>query len=158
VLVFDELDKLQDAADAADAASVDKLIAVLKNLLTTSGICFLFIAGKNLEERWQRDVGAGDSIYESVFSFNRYLPALWDDTHELVSVHVAANGTRTPDGAKDGAGWRLPAGYDQGFVFEDFRNFVAFHGRGIPRRSLRLFHSYVHWNGERCVLAFDRRE
>ena len=154
VLVFDELDKLQEAADAKGATPVDELIAVLKNLLTTSGICFLFIAGKDLEERWQRDIGAGDSIYESVFSFNRYLPALWDDTHDLVKRQVAA----TDEAALTSAGWRVPQGQDATFVFEDFRNFIAFHGRGIPRRSLRLLHGFVRWSGERCVLAFHRRE
>jgi len=149
VLVFDELDKLQEAADAKSTTPVDELIAVLKNLLTTSGICFLFIAGKDLEERWRQDVGAGDSIYESVFSFNRYLPALWDDTNELVNVLVDA---------PSNAGWKIPPGHDPELVFQDFRDFVAFHGRGIPRRSLRLLHGFVRWNGERCVVGFRRRD
>ena len=35
-----------------DAATLDDLFSTLKNLFTTSGLTFLFIAGKDVQERW----------------------------------------------------------------------------------------------------------
>ncbi|MFN0059768.1 MAG: protein kinase domain-containing protein [Planctomycetota bacterium] len=163
VLVFDELDKLQVAADAHGSTPVDELISALKNLLTTSGICFIFVAGKDLEDRLALDVEAGDSIYESVFTYNRYLTVLWDDARALVEEHVlkASAGSAAVEGGAVAAapnGWRLPHGLDHTIVYEDFQDFVAFHGRGIPRRALRLFHSFVRWNGARCIVEFHQRD
>ena len=90
VFVFDELDKLDTeiAPDAAQRSPIDELLNVLKTLFTTSGITFVFVAGKELQERWLEDVGRGDSVYESVFSYDRYLACIWSD-----SDHAATGNT-----------------------------------------------------------------
>ena len=77
IFVFDELDKLDDLIEPGAQSEVEKMLTGLKNLFTTSGICFLFIAGKDLHERWLRDVSRGDSVFESVFSYDKYLPCMW---------------------------------------------------------------------------------
>jgi len=75
VFVFDELDKLDDKADPNQQSEVEKMLTGLKNLFTTSGICFLFVAGKDLHERWLWDVWRGDSVFERVFLTTNISPA-----------------------------------------------------------------------------------
>src|SRR5438270_536656 len=75
IFVFDELDKLdEETGDGATKPFLDQLLGDLKNLFTTSGLSFIFVAGKDLYDRWLADVGRGDSVYESVFCYERYLP------------------------------------------------------------------------------------
>ena len=44
---------------------------------------FIFIAGKDLQERWLEETSQGDSVYESVFAYHQYLPAMWVNVDEL---------------------------------------------------------------------------
>jgi serine/threonine-protein kinase len=77
VFVFDELDKLDEAAVAGARPYLDELFGSLKNLFSTSGIKFIFVAGKETQDRWVEDIGRGDSVYESIFAYERYLPCVW---------------------------------------------------------------------------------
>jgi serine/threonine-protein kinase len=94
IFVFDELDKLDELPAAAPRqadegvvtrSSIEELLNSLKTLFTTSGISFVFVAGKDLQERWQDDVGRGDSVYESVFSYHKYLPCMWTEIDQISS-------------------------------------------------------------------------
>lgn len=78
VFVFDELDESATPAGEGQKPVIDELLGSLKNLFTTSGISFVFVAGKDLQVRWLEDLEKGDSIYESVFAHAQYLPCLWD--------------------------------------------------------------------------------
>jgi serine/threonine protein kinase len=136
VFVLDELDKLEQATPDGSATYIDRLLSDLKNLFTTSGITFLFIAGKDLYDRWLSDVGRGDSVYESVFCYDRYLPCMWDATAEICSVD-------THDGTANGEALAL------------FVDFLQYRGRGIPRRMLREFNQFVVWPDDATAcLAF----
>ena len=85
IFVFDELDKLDESVSSKNGtAFIDDLLSNLKSLFTTSGISFVFIAGRDLHERWLDDVSKGDSIYESVFSYDKYLSCLWENSGEYV--------------------------------------------------------------------------
>lgn len=171
VFVFDELDKIQ--TEDGEESPVTKIIASLKNLLTTSGIAFIFIAGRELEDVWHKDVVRGDGIYESVFSYNRYVPLLWNRVDELcdrmvraadeaadsaaaaatldpITMHDAPPQRKAPDG------WIGEGGFDPVQVYADFKRYIAFHGRGIPRRALRTFHGQVVPHGNGAQLAFRR--
>jgi len=91
VFVFDELDKLEEytvASGDKPRPVIDDILATLKNLFTTSGISFLFVAGKDIQERWLEDLGRGDSVYESVFSYDKYLPCMWADVGEMCDRFV----------------------------------------------------------------------
>jgi serine/threonine-protein kinase len=139
VFVFDELDKLEEftQTSAGDQRPViDQILGALKNLFTTSGVTFVFVAGKDLQERWLEDVGKGDSIYESVFSYDRYLPCLWADVDLICDMLVDKS---------------LPHGRQ---VYREFKQFLAYKGRGIPRRIIRTFNEYVEWRDGQPVLAF----
>lgn len=143
VFVFDELDKLEEFSTGTDANRkpiIDEILGALKNLFTTSGVTFVFVAGKDLQERWLEDVGQGDSVYESVFSYDKYLPCMWRETNAICDHLVDKNAT---------GNWS---------TFDKFRAFLAYKGRGIPRRIVRTFNEYVTWYGERPMLAFTRKQ
>jgi serine/threonine protein kinase len=133
VFVFDELDKIENAQ------TLDDLFAMLKNLFTTSGLTFLFVAGKDVQERWGREIGRGESIYESVFAYETYLPCLWDQVPALCARSLDQSGPQLPE---IDVLWRS----------------LAFQGRGIPRRILRTFHNYVQWQDGRPHLALTPYE
>ena len=145
VFVFDELDKLEEFTPQGDGDQrpiIDQILGGLKNLFTTSGVTFVFVAGKDLQERWLEDVGKGDSVYESVFSYDKYLPCLWTDVDSIC------------DGIVDSS--HILAPYDSQ-VFEEFKKYLAYKGRGIPRRIIRTFNEYVEWSGNQLALAFTRK-
>jgi serine/threonine protein kinase/Cdc6-like AAA superfamily ATPase len=140
IFVFDELDKLEEFTDLVSNNQkpvIDQILGALKNLFTTSGVSFVFVAGKDLQERWLEDVGKGDSVYESVFSYDRYLPCLWADVDSICDGLI--DGPLLPDRK----------------IYDEFKQFLAYKGRGIPRRIIREFNQYVEWNGDRPVLAFS---
>ncbi|MFN0111543.1 MAG: protein kinase domain-containing protein [Blastocatellia bacterium] len=145
VFVFDELDKLEEFKAKAEDDSkpvIDQILGALKNLFTTSGVTFIFVAGKDLQERWLEDVGKGDSVYESVFSYDKYLPCMWADVNAVC------------DGLVD---WDRGLTSYEKQVFTDFKMFLTYKGRGIPRRIIRTFNEYVEWSNNYPALAFTRQ-
>jgi serine/threonine protein kinase len=153
IFVFDELDKLDDAPAAAEngkpRSSIDELIGFLKTLFTTSGISFVFIAGKDLHERWLEDIGKGDSIYESVFAYDKYLPCLWGKGDSLFDPLLDSAAIAGFDSSNQQTAHAL---------LRDFKQYLAFVGRGIPRRMIRGFNEHVYWHGERPVLVLGRQD
>ena len=149
IFVFDELDKLEEFAprrgkgDAAAKPPIDAILGALKNLFTTSGLTFVFVAGKDLQERWLEDVGRGDSVYESVFAYDKYLPCLWDDVAGICDALVDRS---------------MPLGARAEEALDDFRQYLAYRGRGIPRRIIRAFNEHVEWDEGRPALAFTALE
>ena len=149
VFVFDELDKLEEFAipvrgQTSPRPVIEDMLNALKNLFTTSGISFVFVAGKDVQERWLEDLGRGDSVYESVFSYDKYLPCMWADVESLC------------DGLVEPGLLQTPATAPPRRTFEDFKKFLVYKGRGIPRRVIRGFNEYVQWVDGRPVLAFSR--
>jgi serine/threonine-protein kinase len=148
VLVFDEIDKMDDSGGQASVPPVrplDDILGSLKNLFTTSGISFLFIAGKDLQERWIEDLGRGDSIYESVFCFDKYLPCLWEEVGAICHCFVDEKKL-----AALAAPVRAALGY--------FEQYLHYKGRGIPRRIIREFNHFVRWTAREPRLAFSQQD
>jgi serine/threonine protein kinase len=133
VFVFDELDKIEDPE------VLDALFSMLKNVFTTSGLTFLFVAGKDVQERWGQEIGRGESIYESVFAYEMYLPCLWTQARYLCAGNFQVLANPPPE-------------------LETLWRALSFHGRGIPRRILRNFHSFVRWQARQPVLAMTAVE
>ena len=103
VFVLDELDKLdkQDSAAAASGISVlDPILQALKTVFSASGFSFVFVGGKEVEERMIEDISHADSIYESIFAYNLYLPCLWDDQGQILAQCMAREvaGNESKDG------------------------------------------------------------
>jgi serine/threonine-protein kinase len=173
IFVFDELDKLGDEIRSEGSAAesyIDYIFGSLKTLFTTSGISFVFVAGKDLHERWLDDVGHGDSIYESVFSYDRYLGCLWADAKAILDASISEVAFSQPICGSCRQSWRqgevlcsscgkyLKDGNDARAAYQDFSKYVAFRGRGIPRRIIRTFNQAVRWHGQWPILAFTREE
>ncbi|MBI3693414.1 MAG: protein kinase [Acidobacteria bacterium] len=146
VFVFDELDKIEEqpTSNGSGRPVIDELLGSLKTLFTTSGICFVFVAGKDLHERWLEDLGRGDSIYESVFSYDRYLPCLWSGVPEICDQLV--DWSAPPE--------LLPDPPYARSIFETLKDYLAYKGRGIPRRILRAFNECVEWSDGRPEIVF----
>jgi AAA ATPase domain len=142
IFVFDELDKLDDQIEPGAQSEVEKMLTGLKNLFTTSGICFLFIAGKDLHERWLRDVSRGDSVFESVFSYDKYLPCMWANVDTLCEQFTSLDGSAGAADAQSSA------------CLNNFKQYLRFKGRGIPRRIIRSFNELVAWEDGSPVLRF----
>jgi predicted Ser/Thr protein kinase len=139
LFVCDELDKLEAAAEAGQTTGLDTVFSTLKNFFTASGISFIFIAGKDLQERWLEEVGRGDSIYESIFTYVKYLRTL-DCGDRICDAFLAGEHVASEEAAD---------------TCQLFKKYLAFKGRGIPRRILRSFNEYVTWNGDGAGLEFS---
>jgi Cdc6-like AAA superfamily ATPase len=145
IFVFDELDKLEGFTTANGAPVIDDILSVLKNLFTTSGLFFIFIAGRDLQERLTEDIGRGDSIYESVFTYAIYLPAMWADIDAICNELLAP--------APSNVGIGLTGVAIPGSDVELFKQYLAYKGRGIPRRILRGFNQSACAHSEITYIA-----
>ena len=157
VFVFDELDKLEEherRVNPEARSSVDELIDVLKNLFTTAGVSFVFVAGKDMYDRWLADRRRGDSVYESVFSSALYLPCVWEAPQLLLDqlLEVPREGFAGMSCAQPGCGLRgqeVPVcpqcgkAAGEASVVEELPAFLAFEGRGIARRINRALDELV---------------
>lgn len=85
------------------------------------------MAGKNIQDKWSEDIARGDSIYESVFAFNMYLPAMWKEVDSLYDNLIAY-------------------GEPLAHIYPSFKKFLGFKGRGTPRSLLRSLHKFVIWD------------
>jgi serine/threonine protein kinase len=122
-------------------------------------------------------LGRGDSVYESVFSYDKYLPCLWTESDlicdNLVDWQELPTSKRPADkGAEHCHRCNTEFQLKQMFcsqcglygldpaearlTFDEFKKYLGYKGRGIPRRMIRGFNEYVQWNGDRPVLAFSR--
>ena len=135
VVVIDELDKLTERDDGA--AQVELILTGLKNLLTTRGVHFLFVAGPDLHDRALSESHQGNSVYESVFGWHVYVPCMWDAPGQLL------------DGLVDSAD-------QQDEWYAVLRDYLTFKARGIPRLLLIELNSYVSWQDGHPVLKLDQ--
>ncbi|HEX6390758.1 MAG TPA: serine/threonine-protein kinase, partial [Solirubrobacteraceae bacterium] len=132
VVVVDELDKL--TTSDAGRKSLDKLVTGLKNLLTTWGVHFVFIAGPDLHDLSVRHSHRGNSVYDSVFGWQLYVPCVWEATDRLLESTMAP-------------GWR---GVPELASLPDYLRFKA---RGVPRLLLMELNSLVEWDDGRPYLT-----
>jgi serine/threonine protein kinase len=185
IFVFDELDKLEADGVSGEStksrdqdpdgptalrSSLDSILTTLKTLFTTSGITFIFVAGKDLYDRWTEDVGKGDSVYESVFSYDKYLPCVWNDVQTLCGPLTDTEPlSKSPcssclEQRKEKRHFCLSCGRYLGSLRaakeanDSFIKYLSFRGRGIPRRIFRAFNKAVRWTGHRPILAFTAEE
>ena len=134
VVVIDELDKLTDTEEGKDC--LDVLLSSLKNLFTAAGVHFLFVGGPDLHWMAQRANYRGNSVYESVFGWQLYVPCVWRATEQLLEA-VTGQETSEVDG--------LP----------ELRDYLEFKSRGIPRLLLMEFNALVHWRERRPLVDLD---
>jgi serine/threonine-protein kinase len=131
VVIVDELDKL--TVDDEGLRCVTELLSGLKNLLTARGVHFLFVAGPDLHDVALRESRRGNSVFESVFSWQFYVPCLWDATDRLLDAII---------GASDLHDWPRP----DSPLRDTLRDYLRFKSRGVPRLLLMELNSLVRWD------------
>jgi hypothetical protein len=134
VVVLDELDKL--TASEAGQRTIGELLTGLKNILTTRHAHFIFVGGPELHDAAILDAARGNSVYESVFAHEVYVPCLWDAADDLLG-HVTAS--FVPEHS----------------VREVIRDYLDYKSRGIPRLLLRELNELVRWSDDGPHLAID---
>ncbi len=132
VVVIDELDKL--TVSEAGRASLDNLVSGLKNLLTTWGVHFVFIAGPDLHDLSMRHSHRGNSVYDSVFGWQLYVPCVWQATDRLLESTIAPGWQEQPE-------------------FASLPDYLRFKARGVPRLLLMELNSLVEWDEGRPFLT-----
>jgi len=124
VVVIDELDKLTAREDGMEC--IETLLTGLKNLLTTRGVHFLFVAGPDLHDVSLRQSHRGNSVYDSVFGWQLYVPCLWDATGRLLEAVIDENLAHSAQLAS-------------------LHDYLRFKARGVPRLLLMELNSFVEW-------------
>lgn len=130
VVVFDELDKL---ADNEGASCIELLLRTLKNLFTTANVHFIFVAGPELHDAALLDSHRGNSVYESVFAWQLYVPCVWNAADKLLRATVA-----DPESN--------PA------TLEELAHYLRFKARGVPRLLLKELNEFVAWHGAQACI------
>lgn len=134
VVVLDELDKLTATDDGRLA--LPRLLAELKNILTTRDVHFIFVGGPDLHDEAILDATRGNSVYESVFACQLYVPCLWKATDVLLDALI-------PDGAITDS---------QRFLL---RGYLDYKARGVPRLLLRELNELVRFEDKVAHLHID---
>ncbi len=132
IVVLDELDKL--TATEEGILSFENILRDLKSILSTRGVYFILVGGTDLYERWHEDARKGNSLYESVFATQIYIPCEWNMAGKLLTS--------------------LAIGSSGGALVSELRDFLDFKARGIPRRLLTEFNGLIKWsNGLPAIVA-----
>jgi serine/threonine-protein kinase len=134
IVVLDEVDKFTAADNGL--AELERLVSSLKNVLTTRGVHFVVVAGVDLHDQVVRDAYRGNSVYESVFGWQLYVPCLWE----------------SPDDLTDGV---VLEAHDYPVELDDLVGYLGFKARGVPRRLLQEFNGFVQWVDGSPVLELD---
>ncbi|HEX6023795.1 MAG TPA: protein kinase [Solirubrobacter sp.] len=128
VVVVDELDKLTEQENGMQF--IEEILSGLKNLLTAPGVHFLFVAGPDLHDTALRASRRGNSVYESVFAWQLYVPCLWRATDRLLDAVVAPEARGHP-------------------LLRSFADYLTFKSRGVPRLLVMELNSFVRFTDGR---------
>jgi hypothetical protein len=138
----------------------------------------VFVAGKDLQELWLDELGKGDSIYESIFSYEKYLRCMWTETDEICErlvdwtrpgsndviemVKLNCTNCGQPALLKDEicqrCGMSLSKTETCTSAVPGFKSYLSFKGRGIPRRIIRAFNEHVLWEDGIPRLGFTHED
>ena len=124
VVVFDELDKL--TADPEGLPCLEGLVRQLKNILTSSNVHFVFVAGAETFQAVRTAHARGGNVWDNVFAHQPYLGCLNPGAaHELLHNLLV-----------DGATGRSPI---------DLADYLEYQSRGLPRLLLNELGQLVQW-------------
>lgn len=125
IVVLDELDKL--TATREGKLALANLLAALKNILTTRDVHFIFVGGPDLHDEAILDATRGNSVYESVFACQLYVPCLWSATGTLLEKLIVP-GTLTAQ------------------QLAMLRGYLDYKARGVPRLLVRELNELVRFD------------
>jgi serine/threonine-protein kinase len=88
-----------------------------------------------------RDLAQGNSVFESAFSWNLYVPGNWGATRAFLEQ------IRSKEDASDTMGKETT---------DQLHGYLEFKSRGLPRRLLQEFNALVRWDGAQpCIDCTD---
>lgn len=141
IVVFDEIDKLTQ--DEIGTKCFEGFLSRSKSIITDTRTIFIFIAGVDVYEKWEEDSPRIDSLYDSLFSWHLYLPCIWDTAVELFDLFQEK---KLVFHDIDEEFQKLVRDKTVKELKEPFRlidQFLIFMGKGLPRRIMRLFDSFI---------------
>jgi serine/threonine-protein kinase len=130
VVILDELDKLTAAAEGW--AALTNLITALKNVFSTAGAHFVFVAGPDVLDEVLAASRRGSAIYDGVFAMQRYVPCVSTGAGRVVVRRVAEYGGEAVDVVAD---------------------YLDYRGRGLPRLLLSGLNDLVGYTGRTPILT-----
>ncbi|WP_168221075.1 protein kinase [Actinomadura sp. WMMA1423] len=136
VVVLDEVDKL--TATQQGIAEVEALLAGMKNVITMGGAHYVLVAGPELQDHVLVDAGRGNGLYESIFAWRLYVPCDWAAPTRLLKSLVVDSGD-----------------HESRSRLDRFELYLRFKARGVPRRLLHEFNSFVIWQAGKPRLRVD---
>lgn len=154
VFILDELDKLDSKNEISSPQKnigesdyklepskrdyLMELLSVLKNLFNNPNSVFIFIAGKGMHINWQNDLRKIDSLYDSIFSDEIYIPCLWELPDQYLEQIVEKGIDKNQDE-----------------LVKAIKGLVRYLSRGIPRRVFREINSLISRHGNQFYLCID---
>jgi serine/threonine-protein kinase len=93
------------------------------------GARYLVVAAPDLHDQVPRDSGRGNSIYESIFAWQMYVPCTWSAPSRLLAELCLTPVT--------------------GGVIAEFERYLRYRSRAVLRRLLQELNSFVVWDDAR---------
>ena len=156
LIIIDEIDKITSTQEGI--ISFDNLLERMKNLISSTNMLFVFVAGIDVYKRWESDSQKVNSLYDSLFSHHIYLPCIWDSVEDLFDVIKDRKYIYKP---VDQSFRRLVQTEYTTILEQPFRmvgDYILFKGKGLPRKMLRSFNDFIVWeNQQPCFLLTSNR-
>lgn len=141
IIVLDEIDKLTQDQDGMNC--FEDILRRAKGIISGTSAIFIFIAGVDVYEKWEQDSNRIDSLYDSLFSWQLYLPCVWDTSADLFNLFREKELVYKPveSAYKDLVKNETVKVLQEPFQILD--QYFIFMGKGLPRKILRLFDGFV---------------
>ena len=141
LIILDEIDKLTQ--DQKGMECFEDILRQAKGIISGTSSIFIFIAGVDIYEKWEQDNNRIDSLYDSLFSWHLYLPCIWDTADGLFNLFQEKDLVYKPVESE----YKKLVKKDTILVLQDhfkiLDQYLIFTGKGLPRKILRLFDSFV---------------
>mgnify|MGYP001099933423 CR=1 FL=1 len=144
VIIFDEIDKL--TCNESGKKCFELLLNRIKNLISAINAIFIFVAGIDVYEKWEKDSKRINSLYNSLFGWHLYLPCIWDSIEELFYTIQNKKYVYEPIDSKFE---NIVENNYKAILqrpFQCIRDYILFKGKGIPRKIITVFNDFVSWD------------
>lgn len=144
VIIFDEIDKL--TCNESGIECFELLLNQIKNLISAIKAIFVFVAGIDVYEKWEKDSKRINSLYNSLFGWHLYLPCIWDSIEELFDTIQNKQYVYEPINAKFEHIVKNNYKPILQMPFRYIRDYILFKGKGIPRKIMTVYNDFVSWD------------
>lgn len=135
LIVFDELDKLQDNDKIKD------VINDLKPLLLSGYASFMLVAGQSLYYELEKSTYLDDPVISTLFSKTIHVSFLKNATLKKFCLGLISDDTARSD--------RLVNDYFDALILQSSR---------IPRKLVNLIRAVIHWDGAQAIVLIDESQ